>query len=396
MSARLLPIVLALALASCREGVAPFEATPFTSGTDALRRLTFGAGNESDPRWSVDGDSVYYHSDSWFDLPSPGAMLRVAASGGTATLVAPDAHTDVQVFFAHPSPAPGGERVAYLQLARVVPPADCPELTAPIPPWFPEYSVCPRHEPQLDSGVVRVRAANARGVAQADAGLSLRYPGVDPRQWRRDTTKLNQVLYPFEYDYLEYDELTSLRPSWSPDGQQLVFSNGVQLFLWRVGEATARPIPGTTDGVAPAWSPDGRRIAFVLLVRGAATTQTCICRPLPERMRLEDLIVHYRRGYAIVGRRIAVVNPDGSNLVVLGDGRDPAWAPDNRTLYFARGTREASALYRLDVDGNSAAVAVPNTDGARAPAVSPNGERLAFTRWTANGKQDIWMLRLTP
>jgi Tol biopolymer transport system component len=56
-------------------------------------------------------------------------------------------------------------------------------------------------------------------------------------------------------------------PVISPDGTQLVFSaigqgGGARLWLRRMDELTARPLPGTESGTFPFWSPDGRSIGF--------------------------------------------------------------------------------------------------------------------------------------
>src|SRR5205085_11794764 len=53
----------------------------------------------------------------------------------------------------------------------------------------------------------------------------------------------------------------------APDGRALVFqavdnSGAVRLWLRRLDELNANPIPGTEGGAAVFWSPDSRSIAF--------------------------------------------------------------------------------------------------------------------------------------
>jgi hypothetical protein len=385
-------LLLAAAAAACRDAVPPFDAPELESGSDELRQLTFGTGDDMDPQWNAASDSVYYHSNLWYDRPARGSLLRVARMGGSAGLIAPEAQPDANVFVGHPALAPPASLLAYLQLVRIASPANCPELVAGLNygPFF-----CPKPEPVLDSAVLRVRTPTAAGTAGEDPGVSISYPGVDPRQRRSDTTRFRQTVWPFQLDWREGNETTALRPSWSPDGKQVVFSNGLQLFLWRVAEPTASPIPNTTDGVAPAWSPDGQWIAFTLLEHGPGETIECACLPLPNPLVPANIIRHYRTWFPVTRQRIALITPSGTGLRLLTDGRDPAWTPDSRTLYYRGTTENDFAIFRLGIDGSGAGTLVPNSERGRSPSVSPDGEWLAFARRkSATGDLDIWVTRI--
>ena len=74
----------------------------------------------------------------------------------------------------------------------------------------------------------------------------------------------------------------------------------------------------------------------------------------------------------------------------LGEGEDPAWSQDGRTLFFRRDDR----IFRSGLDG-SGAVPIADTQGGRSPAVSPDGRYLAFARRKAlGGDYDVWLVRL--
>lgn len=132
-----------------------------------------------------------------------------------------------------------------------------------------------------------------------------------------------------------------------------------------------RPAPGQTDqsgSTSPAWSPDGRRIAFAST--GVSTS---------EDPREQD---------------IYVMNSDGGDVRRLTNDSiadsSPAWSPDGRQIAFAH----TPGFGNADADG---VIVVMNADGSGrrrltrhrsasgvffdvAPAWSPDGTRIAFTR----------------
>jgi len=159
-------------------------------------------------------------------------------------------------------------------------------------------------------------------------------------------------------------------PSFSPDGNQVAFvwsgekNDNADIYVKSIGSETQLRL--TTDPAAdtsPIWSPDGRWIAFH---RQSAT----------------------ERGVYIVpplggpARKLATVNAmeglawflDGKSLA-LAD-RDPPEAP----FSIFRLSRETGEKLRLTSPS-------AQTWGDLRPAISPNGERLAFTR-CSNGITD--------
>jgi Tol biopolymer transport system component len=192
--------------------------------------------------------------------------------------------------------------------------------------------------------------------------------------------------YPFHRFYNIYKD-PFFRPAWSPDGQTVVFSDGLNLYRWQVGTPAATVIANTRDAVWPAWSPDGQTIAFTRLLRLFDAQMDCFC----VNSKGEVTALYETTLYQNPGRigRLVVMNADGSNMRVLGDGTAPAWMPNSRNVIAAR----SEGLYFIDVT-NAAATLIPNTEGGTEPAVSPDGTRLVFARATANGSHDIWKIRL--
>lgn len=378
-------IVLAALLASgCREGAEPFTLPAEPADTAQLRQLTFSTGDERDPQWSADGDSIYYHASNWYDAPGPGMLVRISFEGGAASPLADYAQPNPGTFLANPVVPRGGGRLAYLHIARIRPETGCLPSDGQDPP----RNLCPRFsEPVLDSAVLRVRAVTATNAAVTDPGLAIRYPGLDPLQWSGGQPPYYQRVYPFHLDWWN-GESSDLRPDWSPDGNRLVFSNGIGLFTWTPGGPAAVAIPDTGDGVSPAWSTDGNWIAFTVTERGDSAVWDCLCGPRPH-------LHHLRTYWQVQGYRLIVIRPDGTGRRALGDGRDPAWSPDSKTLYVRGGSGTGEAIYRVPVDQPATATMVPGTSGGRAPAVSPDGAWLVFARREPGaGDLDLWITSL--
>ncbi|MCB2214188.1 serine/threonine-protein kinase [bacterium] len=125
------------------------------------------------------------------------------------------------------------------------------------------------------------------------------------------------------------------QPSWSPDGEQVVFTSpcarkrarypGSSLYILDVPSGELTPLPSSLEGdFDPAWSPDGDWIAYTSLING--------------QMQLMKLST-----------------ADLTTVVQLSDGSyddfDPAWSPDGERLAFIR-IRSVGQVWLMDADGS--------------------------------------------
>jgi Tol biopolymer transport system component len=158
-------------------------------------------------------------------------------------------------------------------------------------------------------------------------------------------------------------------PDWSPDHSKIVYAAGVKFSgnyaLWivdlRTGDQTEFvPVAAMQD--RPSWSPDGTKIA-------------------------------YGSGGDIWVKGVAA----GSTPVQLTSSPDveerPVWSPDGNTIYYNRTTGGSKAIYKktpvTPAGVETLVVDAPGVDDWQA-AVSPDGQRLCFTRGPQSDGADLY------
>jgi TolB protein len=79
------------------------------------------------------------------------------------------------------------------------------------------------------------------------------------------------------------------------------------------------------------------------------------------------------------GGKIYVYDPAGGALRTLTTGADPALSPDGRTVVFWRGDGSDHGLYLIGVDGANERRILARAEPLRAPAWSPDGNKIVFS-----------------
>src|SRR5512134_2031431 len=184
------------------------------------------------------------------------------------------------------------------------------------------------------------------------------------------------------------DTAEDLDPAFSPDGRRVVFRgerNG-HTGLWVVNvdgdgprQLTQLPHPDGFDGNA-AWSPDGRRIAFAHAVPpdGAGS-----------RWRSSIALLDVASGAV---RELAVQGPPRPDV------RDPTWVRGGAEIAFVAGIARAprgGRIWIVDSAGGQARAVTAENVQALAPAVAPDGRRVAYFAPDSLGRVQVWVQELS-
>ena len=175
-------------------------------------------------------------------------------------------------------------------------------------------------------------------------------------------------------------------PSWSPDGKRIAFMSlrdghiidvapTYEIYVMDADGGNPRNITNDrNDDRYPSWSPDGERIVFV--------------SQRPGHFRSKFLITY----------EIYVMDADGNNQQRLTENRQndlyPSWSPDGERIAFEadrKGDFENPEIYVMDADGNNQQRLTENRRSDLQPSWSPDGERIAFVSWR-DGNAEIYVM----
>ena len=189
-------------------------------------------------------------------------------------------------------------------------------------------------------------------------------------------------------------------PRWSPDGARLAYTAGGQIHLrWMdTGEtATLTQLLESPSGIR--WSPDGTRLAFNMLVPYPPPQLVAPPKPPPGAEWADPPIMEDRFknrqdgvGYLDFGfNHIFVLPVEGGTPVQVTSGdfqhqSAAAWTPDGNHLVFSSNRNpdwehdfRNSELYIAPAAGGDVRALTDRNGPDRSPAVSPDGQQIAFT-----------------
>lgn len=180
---------------------------------------------------------------------------------------------------------------------------------------------------------------------------------------------------------LTFGDGQAFEPAWSPDGTTIAFHDAEQGGLWLVAATGGEPRRLTVFGSRPAWSPDGRQLVFQSESRPALadTAVTALGRSQIWR-------VDVRGGDPEAVTEIGA--PSG------GHGA-PTYSPDGRRLVFTASQRGSSEIWTVAADGGDLRRLVDTPETCRDPVFSPRGDAILFSA-SVRQVHGLWRLGMSP
>jgi len=205
--------------------------------------------------------------------------------------------------------------------------------------------------------------------------------------------------------------------TWSPDGEDIIFSSdrgGSGQTLWRIGASGGSPerlAAGGQNSRHPTISPDGRRLAYSEYIRHASIWRIKIPES-PNRKAVPSKLINSTRwdtdaSYSPDGKRIAfgsersgnfdiwVCDSDGQNPVQLtfleGDSGTPGWSPDGKRIAFDAHVKGNADIFVMSADGGPVKALTTEPSQNIVPSWSRNGNWIYFSS-NRSGEFQIWKI----
>jgi TolB protein len=176
------------------------------------------------------------------------------------------------------------------------------------------------------------------------------------------------------------------RPRWSPDGRQIAFLRGGQLWTMKA-DGTARRRLTTRAASGPSWSPDGRFLAFASL--------SCTGGPGVYRISATATGASPRvlfpagcRGKALPPEPPLITTESGGLNERLRADNTVAWSPDGTRLAFRGG--DCESIYDACLTVGTVATGGEQTLAAYGGGGTQNSGFAVIPSWRSDGAKLAW------
>ena len=315
-------------------------------------QVTFSSGLDSFPSLSPDGKSVAYSSNlnGQFEI-----YVKQLAPGGGELQLTNDGQQNI-----HPSWSPDGQRIAYHSKRRggiwvISALGGAPKQlteTGASPAWSPDGSLIAfQSATPAEIFTSRTIAPSTIWTVPAQGGPA------------------KQVSQP------NYPAGGHASPSWSPDSKRIAFEVGDFIFVnvWSIAADGSDP-KTITKGGDPLYSPDGKYVYFTTVHGGSGQLSRIRVTPAGDP----------------VGEPAVVLEPGPGTSMM-----SPSVSLDGTIIYSVQ--RIESSLWNVSLAANGEAVGPPSafvsdtSQRNNLPRFSPDGRKIALSRWRPGMSSDIWV-----
>jgi Tol biopolymer transport system component len=316
--------------------------------TGVVKRITKDPADEYEPNWSPDGSGLVFVSGA--GIAAKSIEYVDLASGKQHTVLAVDPAT---ARVDSPSFSPDGKHLAYVRFKGagmfqdeahlVVTGADGGEPsftgtagdTFPFPAnWLSDGTLVYT----ANGKILHVDLASGEETAIA---FTATIPSSRPRYVHKH----------YDFDSAAPRAVKGIYgPSLSPDGKSVAFVALNQVYVMKIG---GKPVAVTNDGFykqGPVWSPDGKTLAYV-----------------SDRGGVENVWLHDISATDASGDKPAAASPTAQIM--------PAWSPDARRIAFQDQT---GATLLIDVATGKTSPLAPSTFFPGRASFAPGGKTVAI------------------
>jgi len=316
--------------------------------TGKLKQITSALADEFGPSWSHDGSGLAFISG--VGVAGKSIEYIDLASGHQHTLVSID---PAEGRLEAPSFSPDGKKLAYIRFSGagmfmneahlVVASADSGEAiyTGKAADTFPFPAIWLSNSELVYTGDGKVLHTNLSAGSETAISFSAAIPSFRPQYVHKH----------YAFDSTAPRVVRGIyAPALSPDGKQVAFVALNQLYVMRLG---GKPVAVTHDSFykqGPAWAPDGKTLAYI-----------------SDRDGIENIYLH----------DMAAADASGDHRPAPSTSAQimPAWSPDGKLIAFQDQTM---ATMIADVDtGEIKPLTAPTFFPGRA-AFAPNGKTIAI------------------
>ena len=338
--------------------VGPVEIAP------GLFRVTFNEGPDIVRTFSPDGSRLLYRSSGLAGFGTEWRILSIPIKGGTVT---EEAALYRQVLLAPVGNIEFNDEYRILVLWR-----------PPVPPDVGGCgNICPPRLPTWELTMLRLEPSDGAPLS----ALPTRSAILPVLNSNPDTIVTHDVsIIPAQQEIVDF-LADPFGPTMLPGGSIGIYSDGET--LWRFDAADPSAPPDLVGpGAFPSLSPDGKRLAAAVPT-GTPDTAITVCT-VPGLISCVEWIRDIRTpGWLTIVYDLATGSSD-----TVTRGIEPIFDAGGQRLL----VRRTTGLFWIHLVTGSEE-SVPLTEGAFAPALSPDGTLLAFSS-KRSGNTDVYLVRL--